>query len=341
MINEQATTADTVVSVRNLKVYFPVRQGVFGRVTDHVKAVDDISFLIPKGEIFALVGESGCGKTTTAQAIAGLQTVTSGEIELRLSRLSHLPFRWKESATTKCKLVRQQMQFIFQDPYSSLNPRMTVRSILEEPFIVHNIGTTDERSKKINDLLDRVGLAKEYLNRYPHEFSGGQRQRIGIARALATNPQFIIADEPVSALDVSIQAQIINLLQDLRTEYNQTQLFISHDLAVVRHLADSIAVMYRGKIVEYGKESAIFDKPRHPYTRLLLDSVPIPGIGRTKRFSDAVPEEETEVSRGKVSGCSFYPRCPRRTGTCLENIPPLKEYRPDCGHACFNPHSTD
>lgn len=333
--NTKNTTQEAAVTVKNLKVYFPVRQGVFSKVTDHIRAVDDISFTIAKGDIFALVGESGCGKTTTAQAIAGLQTATSGEITLNLSNLPRLPFTWRGAPHAERKLVRQRLQFIFQDPYSSLNPRMTIYSILEEPLVIHGIGTAEERLKRIRELLDQVGLAEEYLNRYPHEFSGGQRQRIGIARALATNPEFIIADEPVSALDVSIQAQIINLLQDLRTIYNQTQLFISHDLAVVRHLANTVAVMYQGKIVEYGTESALFDKPRHPYTHLLLDSVPVPGKGRKKRRAE--PDNDIEPSLPTGSGCSFYKRCPKRTDVCKDTIPQLTEYQKSCGHACFNP----
>lgn len=323
---------DTIVKVDNLQVHFPVRQGVFGHVTDYVKAVDGIYFTIPRGTIFALVGESGCGKTTTAQAIAGLQAVTGGTIELTFRESGK--FSWTTSDTAARKAVRQRMQMIFQDPYSSLNPRMTVYALLEEPFIIHRIGSRADRSDRIGTLIDQVGLSKEYLRRYPHEFSGGQRQRIGIARALATDPELIIADEPVSALDVSIQAQIINLLQDLRSSRNQTQLFISHDLAVVRHLADRIAVMYRGKIVEYGNENDLFTTPRHPYTMLLLESVPIPGKGRKKRGST---DSEDLQRSAPVSGCSFYPRCPRRLDTCATTIPELSEVQPGNAMACFNP----
>ncbi|MBN1757075.1 MAG: ABC transporter ATP-binding protein [Chitinispirillaceae bacterium] len=323
---------DSIVSVTDLRVHFPVRQGVFGHVITHVKAVDGVSFSIDRGSIFAIVGESGCGKTTSAQAIAGLQPATSGSIRL-LFRESK-PFQWAESEANARKSVRQRMQMIFQDPYSSLNPRMTVRTLLEEPFIIHRIGNRTDRVDRIATLLDQVGLSREYLNRYPHEFSGGQRQRIGIARALATDPELIIADEPVSALDVSIQAQIINLLQDLRASRSLTQLFISHDLAVVRHLADRIAVMYRGKIVEYGSENDLFTSPRHPYTVLLLESVPIPGKGRKKRGATVSEDAERQQA---VPGCSFYPRCPRRRDVCIQQEPELTEVKPGHGWACFNP----
>jgi oligopeptide transport system ATP-binding protein len=326
------TANNTILSVTGLHVHFPVRQGVFGKAVGSVKAVDGVNLAIRRGDIFALVGESGCGKTTTAQAVAGLIPATSGSIRLSFSNMPH--FEWASSDSAGRKTVRQRMQMIFQDPYSSLNPRMTVQSILEEPFLIHRIGTRSDRIDRIYKLLDQVGLSKEYLRRYPHEFSGGQRQRIGIARALATGPELIIADEPVSALDVSIQAQIINLMQDLRSAFQLTQLFISHDLAVVRHLADRIAVMYRGKIVEYGNEHDLFGSPRHPYTIVLLDSVPVPGKGRKKRGGTA--SEDAERNQ-QVPGCSFYPRCPRRLDECLHTVPELKELKPGSGAACFNP----
>jgi oligopeptide/dipeptide ABC transporter ATP-binding protein len=329
-----------VVDVKDLHVHFPVRQGVFSAVTGYVKAVDGISFSIRRGDIFALVGESGCGKTTTAQAIAGLLPATSGSIALSFINFSQPMIDWKTADVTSKKAVRQRMQMIFQDPYSSLDPRMTVKAILEEPLVIHHIGSRSERISRIHELLAQVGLSPEYLNRYPHEFSGGQRQRIGIARALATNPELIIADEPVSALDVSIQAQIIKLLQDLRTTCKQTQLFISHDLALVRHMADHIAVMYRGKIVEYGTESDLFLRPRHPYTILLLESVPVPGKGRKLRGGTGTAASEEADRQPDINGCSFYPRCPRRREECLMTIPQLRVMKEGNGVACFNPVGT-
>ncbi|MBN1575127.1 MAG: ABC transporter ATP-binding protein [Chitinispirillaceae bacterium] len=325
---------DIVVNVNDLCVHFPIRKGLFGAVAGFVKAVDGISFAVRHGEIFALVGESGCGKTTTAQAIAGLLPATSGSIDLSFDNMPQRTIDWKSADAAAAKAVRRRMQMIFQDPYSSLNPRMTVKAILEEPLIIHHLGSRDERDRRIRALLDRVGLSHEYLNRYPHEFSGGQRQRIGIARALATDPRLIIADEPVSALDVSIQAQIINLMQDLRTGCRQTQLFISHDLAVVRHMADRIAVMYRGKFAEYGSESDLFLHPCHPYTILLLDSIPVPGKGRKQRGGNAAEEIDRQP---EVAGCAFYPRCPRRLDKCRATVPELREVKKGHGVACFNP----
>jgi len=324
-----------LVSVEHLKVHFPVQKGVFAKTVGIVKAVDGISFVIPRGSVFALVGESGCGKTTTAQTIAGLVNATSGSVNLSFSHTDTVLFSWNNADARQARQARRNMQFIFQDPYSSLNPRMSVQSIIEEPLIIHRLGTKKERLDRINELLAQVGLSQEYLTRYPHEFSGGQRQRIGIARALATRPEFIIADEPVSALDVSIQAQIINLLQQLKNQLSQTQLFISHDLAVVRHIADTIAVMYRGKIVESGREKDLFDHPFHPYTHLLLESVPVPGKGRLKRKTQKSADDA--VSSEIPPGCAFYPRCPRRRDVCRETIPALESTN-DTTHtvACFN-----
>lgn len=330
---ENNSQNDTIVSVENLSVHFPIKRGFFGKTTGYVKAVDDISFSICRGTIFALVGESGCGKTTTAQAIAGLVPTTAGTIRLSQHSQPLEVLDWKNLSNIEKKSVRQSMQFIFQDPYSSLNPRMSVHSILEEPLIIHNKGNHAERDAHIRNLIKQTGLSDAYLNRYPHEFSGGQRQRIGIARALATNPELIIADEPVSALDVSIQAQIINLLQELRATFNQSMLFISHDLAVVRHIADRVAVMYMGRIVEYGSESDLFLRPHHPYTHLLLDSIPIAGKGRKRRGKI---DAEDNARQLHDCGCSFYPRCSRRLDTCLSTRPELTECEIGHGVACFN-----
>ncbi len=334
MTNSYFSIEKPIVTIEDLKVHFPVRRGVFSKQVGQVKAVDGVSIQIKKGEIFALVGESGCGKTTTAHAVLGLVEKTSGRVTLAVGKHKDKPVQWNELSTDERRDLRKLVQVVFQDPFSSLNPRMTVREILEEPLIIHRLYTRQKRSDFIREIISKVGLSDEYLNRYPHEFSGGQRQRIGIARALATNPELVIADEPVSALDVSIQAQIINLLQDLKNTYNQTLLFISHDLALVRHLADRLAVMYLGKIVESGTEPQLFDSPMHPYTRLLLDSVPLPGIGRTIKGS--LNRDEREIAPVE-KGCSFYPRCPRKKQECMENVPSLVDR--GNGHlvSCFNP----
>ncbi|NLW32428.1 MAG: ABC transporter ATP-binding protein [Fibrobacter sp.] len=324
---------ETVVDVKNLKLYFPVYQGIFGNVVNHVKAVDDISFSIKRGEIFSLVGESGCGKTTVAHSILGLIHKTSGSIKLSVGKWKESSIEWENLSYSEKRELRKQIQVVFQDPYSSLNPRMSIQRILEEPFLIHKICSKQERIKRIIKLLKDVGLSTEYLNRYPHEFSGGQRQRIGIARALATEPELIIADEPVSALDVSIQAQIINLLQDLRSSFNQTLLFISHDLAVVRHIADRLAVMYLGKIVESGTETQIFDSPSHPYTSLLLQSIPVPGKGRRNR-NITISEDKNKIAAER--GCSFFERCPLRTDNCLDRHPPLQDIGDGHLVSCYN-----
>lgn len=334
MTNNQLSVENPIVTIEDLKVYFPVRQGVFSKEVGQVKAVDGVSIQIKKGEIFALVGESGCGKTTTALTVLGLVEKTSGRVTLAIGKHKDKPVQWNELSNGERRDLRKLVQVVFQDPFSSLNPRMTVREILEEPLIIHRLYTKQKRSDFIREMISKVGLSTEYLNRYPHEFSGGQRQRIGIARALATSPELVIADEPVSALDVSIQAQIINLLQDLKNAYNQTLLFISHDLALVRHLADRLAVMYLGKIVESGTESQLFDSPMHPYTRLLLDSIPLPGIGRKTKGS--LNRDEREIAPVE-KGCSFFPRCPRKKQECMENVPSLVDKGEGHLVSCFNP----
>ncbi|MDG5814537.1 ATP-binding cassette domain-containing protein [Chitinispirillales bacterium ANBcel5] len=322
------------ISVNNLKIHFPVRKGVFSTISSYVKAVDDVTFSIFPGEVFALVGESGCGKTTTAQSIMGLVEKTSGSLQMRIGPWKNSPTDWSALSTKERKKLRQSIQIIFQDPYSSLSPRMNVRAILEEPLIIHGLYSKKQRTERILEMLSQVGLSKSYLERYPHEFSGGQRQRIGIARALATSPEFIIADEPVSALDVSIQAQIINLLQDLQSKYKQTLLFISHDLAVVRHVADRIGVMYLGKILEMGTERQIFTSPLHPYTHLLLRSVtPL------KKISPESAVNCADDPRGysSTTGCSFYPRCSRRSSRCRTSHPSLENQGEEHMVACYNP----
>ncbi|MFP4165222.1 MAG: ABC transporter ATP-binding protein [Chitinispirillaceae bacterium] len=322
------------IIVKDLKVHFPNRSGLLGKVDGWTKAVDGVSFSVKKGEVFALVGESGCGKTTTAQAIMGLLPITDGSVHLRMGPYKDRHISWEELSNKKRKSLRRHIQIIFQDPYSSLNPRMNVKAILDEPLAIHGYSFR-ARTERIHKLLDQVGLSKSYLNRYPHEFSGGQRQRIGIARALATSPELVVADEPVSALDVSIQAQIINLLQELQSTYNQTLLFISHDLAVVHHMANRVAVMYLGKIVEMGTESQIFSSPLHPYTNLLLKSVPT--VGQKSSVSTTVSTDERSNPDG--SGCSFYSRCPRRSDNCRLKTPELREFGDGHVAACHNPEA--
>jgi oligopeptide/dipeptide ABC transporter ATP-binding protein len=324
------TVDNTAVLVENLKVHFPVHKGLLSRTVGYVKAVDDVSVAIERGDVFALVGESGCGKTTLAQTILGLTPVTSGSIKIALGNWKNSPTDWNSLAKREKRLLRRNIQMIFQDPLGSLDPRLTIRRILEEPLLIHKI---PGRNQRINELLEKTGLSKSHLNRYPHEFSGGQQQRIGIARALATKPEMLIADEPVSSLDVSIRAQIINLLDDLRREYNQTLLIISHDLAVVRHMAQRMAVMYLGRIMETGTANQIYENPLHPYTRLLLDSVPVPGRGRAVR--KALPSEEKNAP-GLETGCMFYVRCKERRPECLENKPVLKDAGNGHMTSCFN-----
>jgi oligopeptide/dipeptide ABC transporter ATP-binding protein len=321
--------ATPLLDIKNLSIHFPIRAGVFGAVNGHIKAVDDISFSVHANEVFALVGESGCGKTTTALAGLGLIPPTAGTIKLGLGPWRESPVTWQTLVGAKRRLLRRSIQIIFQDPFGSLDPRMTVRQILSEPLRVHHQPNIRERLK---ELLDQVGLSDKYLDRYPHEFSGGQRQRIGIARALSTRPELIVADEPVSALDVSIRAQIINLLEDLRETNGQSLLIISHDLAVVRHMSHRVAVMYAGHIVESGTNSQIYDSHRHPYTQLLLDSIPVPGKGRATR-STVIAEAPSALPE---TGCPFYPRCPKKSPQCEKVSPELVDVGGNHLVACWN-----
>jgi oligopeptide transport system ATP-binding protein len=300
--------SETLVKIKNLKMYFPITRGIiFQRKVGDIKAVDNISFDIKRGETLGLVGESGCGKSTTGRAILQLHRPTAGSVEFEGHELTQL----KGEGLRK---MRRRIQMIFQDPYASLNPRMTVGNIIGEPLEVHNILSGKARRDRVRELLEIVGLNPYFINRYPHEFSGGQRQRIGVARALAVQPDFIVCDEPISALDVSIQAQVINLLEDLQGEFGLTYLFIAHDLAVVRHISDRIAVMYLGKIMELTDRDSLYKKPLHPYTQALLSAIPIP---------DPIAEEEREKRRvilqGDVPspanpplGCNFCTRCPAK-----------------------------
>ena len=317
--------AEPLLSVRNLKKYFPIRSGVLSRVTAHVKAVDDISFDIKRGETFGLVGESGCGKTTAGRAVLRLVEPNAGTI--RFDGIDLLSLGREE-----LRRRRRDMQIIFQDPYASLNPRMTIRSIVGEPFAIHGIASGRDRDDQVANLLKTVGLDPSVMSRYPHEFSGGQRQRIGIARAVALKPKLIVADEPVSALDVSIQAQIINLLGDLQQQFGLTYLFISHAIPVIEHISTRIGVMYLGKLAEVGTSAQICLAPKHPYTQALLSAVPIP---------DPAAKKQRVILRGDVptpinppSGCRFHTRCPVAVDRCKVEEPPLRRIEDGRDVAC-------
>jgi oligopeptide transport system ATP-binding protein len=311
---DAAATAP-LVEVRGLKKHFPIFTGLLRRRTGWVKAVDDVSFDIPSGQTMGLVGESGCGKSTVGRTVLRLYDPTAGTIRLEGRDITALKGETLRS-------VRPKMQMIFQDPQACLNPRMTVGSIIAEPLREHAAGTARARDERVAELMDAVGLARRFLNRYPHEFSGGQRQRIGIARALALNPRFIVCDEPIAALDVSIQAQVVNLLEDLQERFSLTYLFISHDLSMVRHLAQRVAVMYLGRIVEEGTRDQIYRDPQHPYTQALLSAVPShdPGVARARKRIILTGDLPSPANPPK--GCNFSTRCPRVMDICRASEPP-------------------
>ncbi len=293
---------ETILEVRGLKKFFPIKKGLFSKTIGYVKAVDDVTFSIKRGETLGLVGESGCGKTTVGRSILRLIEPTAGEVIFDGQNITTM-------SNKELKDYRKQMQIIFQDPYSSLNPRITVGGMLTEIYKFHEIAEGEAAEKKVEQLLERVGLRKIHARRYPHEFSGGQRQRIGIARALSVEPKFIVCDEPVSALDVSIQSQIINLLQDLQNEFNITYLFISHDLSVVEHISDRVCVMYLGQLVEVANKMELYANPRHPYTQALLSAVPIPDPqNKSKRI---ILTGDVPSPANVPTGCYFHPRCPK------------------------------
>lgn len=316
---------EVLLEVKDLKTYYPIRSGVLQRVTGYVRAVDGVSFTIEDGETLGLVGESGSGKSTTGRSILRLTEPTGGEVWFQGRNLLSLGER-------EMRPVRRHLQIIFQDPYASLDPRMTVEQILEEPLLVHGVQDRAERRRRVQELLEVVGLGAYHMHRYAHEFSGGQRQRIGIARALALHPKLIVADEPVSALDVSIQSQVLNLMQDLQEQFQLTYLFIAHDLSVVRHISTRIGVMYLGRLVELGPSEPVYDEPLHPYTQALLSAVPVP---------DPEAKRERIVLKGDVpsasnppSGCAFHPRCPYAMDVCKTVRPEWKQVAPGRFVAC-------
>jgi oligopeptide transport system ATP-binding protein len=333
---------DVILRVNHLVKEFPINRGVFfKRQVGAVQAVSDISFQVKRGETLGLVGESGCGKSTTARSVLRLLEPTSGEVWFQGTAADgsiQAPIDVATADRETLRGLRRELQIVFQDPYASLNPRMTVASIVAEPMTVHGSGTPPERLERVKHLLEVVGLSPEHTNRYPHEFSGGQRQRIGVARALALNPQFMVLDEPVSALDVSIQAQVLNLMQDLQDEFGLTYLFIAHDLSVVRHISDRVAVMYLGKIVEMTDREALFKSPMHPYTHALMSAVPIPDPAIEANRERIILEGDIPSPAHPPVGCRFNTRCPKaQTGKCDVDEPPLEELEPGHWVACHFP----
>jgi oligopeptide/dipeptide ABC transporter ATP-binding protein len=305
----------TLLEVRNLKKFFPIKGGILGKTVARVHAVDDVSFSMRHGETLGLVGESGCGKSTLGRSVLRLYEPTAGEVTFDGENLLAL-------SPNQLRAKRRDLQIIFQDPFSSLNPRMTVGSILAEPFIIHKLGTKKDIEGKVKDLLDVVGMPADAHDRYPHEFSGGQRQRIGIARAIALNPKLIVADEPVSALDVSIQSQILNLMVNLRKKFNLSYLFVAHDLAVIEHISDKVAVMYLGKIVEYADGADLYGKPSHPYTKALIAAIPVPDVDRKKEKHILTGDVPSPIN--PPSGCYFHPRCPFADEKCKREAPQMR-----------------
>ena len=312
---------EPLLQVNGLKKYFPITGGVLSKKIGEVKAVDGLSFFVRKGETIGLVGESGCGKSTTGRMLLRLIEPTEGSVVFDGQDITSL-------SNEDVRKLRREMQMVFQDPFASLNPRHSVEKILEEPLIVHKIGTRDERKKKVREMLEVVGLSSYHAKRYPHQFSGGQRQRIGIARALMTNPKLIIADEPVSALDVSIQSQVLNLLEDLQIEFNLTYVFIAHDLGVVRHISDRVGVMYLGRMVELAESEPLYKNPKHPYTQALLSAVPIPDPDYTKEQHLLAGDIPSPSNPPK--GCAFHTRCNECMEICKSARPEVKEI--ESGH---------
>ena len=324
--NTVATQDVPLLEVNNLVKYFPIRGGLLSRVVANVKAVNDVSFKIQKGEVLGLVGESGSGKTTAGRAILRLIEPTSGEVKFNGVDVVKL-------SKSEMREYRKKMQIIFQDPFASLNPRMTVGDIIGEALMIHNLASGQARTDKVAELLKRVGLSPDHMRRYPHEFSGGQRQRIGIARALAVDPQFIVADEPVSALDVSIQAQVVNLLEDLQRDLGLTLLFIAHDLSVVEYICDRVAVMYLGRVMEVATSRELYTNPKHPYTEALLSAAPIPDP--TIKRDRIILEGDIPSPINPPSGCVFRTRCRYKITECEHTVPELREVSPGHFKACI------
>lgn len=314
-----------LLKVDGLKKHFPIKSGLFGKTSGHVKAVDGVSFYVNEGETLGIVGESGCGKSTTGRMLMRLLEPTEGTVEFDGKELTAL-------SADEMRKTRRDIQMVFQDPYASLNPRHTIGKILGEPLLVHGVKDAKERKEKVQEFLEVVGLSAYHANRYPHQFSGGQRQRIGIARALMTNPKLIIADEPVSALDVSIQAQVLNLMQDLQEEFKLTYIFIAHDLGVVRHISDRVGVMYLGKMVEVSKSEDLYANPLHPYTQALLSAVPVPDPAFTKE--EIVLEGDMPSPASPPPGCTFHTRCPFKMDICSQVVPQLVEMEEGHSVAC-------
>jgi oligopeptide/dipeptide ABC transporter ATP-binding protein len=324
------TFGDTLVEVEGLTTHFPIREGLLGRQVGAVHAVDDVSFSVRQGETLGLVGESGCGKSTLGRTIVRLLEPTAGDVRFEGRSIARLGAR-------DLRPLRREMQMVFQDPYASLNPRKRVGSIIAAPMRIHGAGDGGERRRRVRELLDVVGLSPEHVNRYPHEFSGGQRQRIGVARALALRPKLIVADEPVSALDVSIQSQMLNLLEDLQEEFGLTYIFIAHDLGVVRHVSDRIAVIYLGKLVELSPAAELYERPIMPYTEALLSAVPIPDPDLSERRERIVLRGDVPSPIDPPAGCRFHPRCRYATDVCSAQEPPLVDYGGGHLAACHHP----
>ena len=329
-IEVPAEKGTTLVDVKGLKVHFPIKGGILNRTVAHVKAVDGVDLFVRRGETLGLVGESGCGKSTTGRAILQLIKPTEGSVKLDGEELTTL-------GPTEIRRKRAEMQMIFQDPYGSLNPRFTIGQIISEPLENFHRGTPQQLRDEVSYLLDVVGLNPYVVNRFAHEFSGGQRQRIGIARALALRPSFIVADEPVSALDVSIQAQVLNLLEDLQQQFGLTYLFVAHNLSVVKHISDRVAVMYLGRIAELANSVELYDLPLHPYTQALLSAIPVPDPEKELRRKRIILEGDVPSPVNPPSGCNFHPRCWKAQDICREVIPPLEEKKAGHFAACHFP----
>ncbi|GAM15156.1 ABC transporter ATP-binding protein [Mesobacillus selenatarsenatis] len=326
--NSQENNSETLLELQDVKKHFPIKSGLLQKTVGHIKAVDGINLKVNKGETLGIVGESGCGKSTVGRTIIRLYEPTDGKIIFNGRDISHL------SESELRKDVRKNIQMIFQDPFASLNPRKTLRSIIREPLDTHHLYKSKERDEKVEILLEKVGLNASFINRYPHEFSGGQRQRIGISRALALNPELIVADEAVSALDVSIQAQIINLMEDLQEEFGLTYIFISHDLSVVRHISDRVGVMYLGKMMELASKKEIYAEPLHPYTQALLSAVPVPRKKGSMKRERIILKGELPSPANPPKGCVFHTRCPAAFDLCKQVNPDFKEVKNNHFVAC-------